>query len=154
MSRISTSSSGGNVNIQDTNGNPLNSTGGSLDVNITSGFAVQDVIVSYNEVSAIAIGVETTINSYTAPFGKVSYLLSILGSGENRGQFNIYNNGILLDKQYTNVTQLTAPFDYKTGASIVPGMVIAVGNTIAVKAINAGNSTVMFNARFLILEVS
>lgn len=36
MSRISTSSSGGNVNIQDTNGNPITSTGGALDVNVIS----------------------------------------------------------------------------------------------------------------------
>lgn len=34
MARISTSSSGGNVNIQDTNGNPITSTGGALNVNI------------------------------------------------------------------------------------------------------------------------
>lgn len=39
MARISTSSAGGNVNIQDTNGNPLTSTGGALNVNavVTAG---------------------------------------------------------------------------------------------------------------------
>ena len=36
MARISTSSTGGNVNIQDTNGNPITSTGGALNVNIES----------------------------------------------------------------------------------------------------------------------
>jgi len=36
VSRISTSSSGGNVNIQDTNGNAITSTNGALNVNASS----------------------------------------------------------------------------------------------------------------------
>lgn len=40
MARISTSSSGGNVNIQDTNGNPITSTGGAL--NVTGNLTVTD----------------------------------------------------------------------------------------------------------------
>lgn len=117
-------------------------------------FGVQDLKVLFNEVSTIAVGVETAINTYTAPAGKTVYLLSILNSGENRAQYNIYNNGVLYDRQYTNVTQLTAPFDYKTGSGSVPGMVIPVGNTISVKVVNSGTSTASYNSRFLILEVT
>lgn len=39
MSRISTSSSGGNVNIQDTNGNAITASDGALNVNLDSGFS-------------------------------------------------------------------------------------------------------------------
>lgn len=155
MARISTSSSGGNVNIQDTNGDALTSVGGSLNVNVTNGgFTVQDLKVQYNQVAAVAVGVETVINNYTAPIGKVAYLINILSSGENRGQFNVYNNGVPFDTQYTNVTMLTVTFDYKTGSSSVPGFVIPAGTTIVVTATNAGNSSAMYNSRFLILEVS
>lgn len=155
MSRVTSSSSSGAVQIYDSNGNPITTTGTALNVNVVNAvFTTEDVIVSYNEVAAIAVGVETTINTYTAPVGKVAYLLTILGSGENRGYFNVYNNGVLLDRQYMNVTQLTAPFDYKTGSAAVPGMVIPVGNTVEIKAVNAGTSTAMYNGRFLILEVT
>lgn len=129
-------------------------TNGALLVNTSGSFAVQDLEILFNEVAAIAVGAETEINTYTAPSGKISYLLSILNSGGNRGQFNIYNNGVLFDKQYTNVTQLTAPFDYKTGSSNVPGLVISAGAVISVRVINAGTSAADFNSRFMILEVA
>lgn len=142
---------------EDPNGNlsalQLNSNG-ELKVAGLPVFDTQDVFVGFNEVSGIAVGIETTINTYVAPMGKISYLLSILNSGENRGEFRIYNNGVLFDKQYTNVTQLTASFDYKTGSGSVPGMVIQQGNTITVAAINSGNSSAGYNSRFLILEVT
>lgn len=127
---------------------------GALLVNASTAFQTEDLQVLYAEVSAVAIGVETTVQSYTAPVGKVAYLLTILGSGGNRGTFNVYNNATLFDRQYTNVTQLTANFDYKTGSSSVPGMVIPVGNTIEIKAVNSGTSTADYNARFMILEVT
>lgn len=127
---------------------------GALIVNTSGSFAIQDVQVLFNEVAAIAVGVETTINTYTAPIGKISYLLSILNSGGNRAQYNIYNNGILFDRQYAPVTTLIAPFDYKTGSSQVPGKVIPIGDTIDVKVVNSGTDPTDFNSRFLILEVT
>lgn len=154
MSRVTSSSSGGAVQIQDSAGNTITSVAGRLLVNAESAFDIQDLKVQFNEVSTIAVGLETDINTYTAPVGITAYLLSILGAGENRAQFNIYKDGILLDRQYTNVTQLQAPFDYKTGASTVPGMVLPSGTVITVSVVNAGNTTANYNARFLILEVT
>lgn len=127
---------------------------GRLLVNSSEIFGIQNLNILYNEVSTIAVGIETIINTYTAPIGKISYLLTILNSGENRGQFNIYNNSVLFDKQYTNVTQLTVSFDYKTGSGTVPGFVIPVGNVIQVKTINSGTSTANYSSRFMILEVT
>lgn len=120
----------------------------------TAGFVTQDVIVKFNEVTAIAVGVETTINTYTAPPAKTSYLLSILAAGGNRARFNIYLDSVAFDSQYTQVTQLTGTFDYKTGSGSVPGMVIPVGSIVDVKTINNGGSIADFTARFLILEVT
>lgn len=127
---------------------------GRLKVDSGQIFGVQDLQVLYNEVSTIAVGIETTINTYTAPVGKISYLLTITSSGGNRATYNIYNNGVLFDRVYSNVTALTGNFDYKTGSGSVPGMVIPEGNTIDVKVVNAGNSAADYNARFMILEVT
>ena len=126
---------------------------GLLEVNAGQIFGVQNLRVLYNEVNSIAVGVETTINTYTAPVGKIVYLLTINCSGGNRGTYNIYNSGTLFDRQYAPVTNLSALFDYKTGSSSVPGMVIAVGNVITVTAVNNGSDSTMFNSRLMILEV-
>lgn len=126
---------------------------GALVVNASGSFAVQTVNVRYNEVASVSVGIETTINTYTAPAGKLCYLLSILNSGQNIGQFAIYNNGVLFDKQYLSYTEFNATFDYKTGASSVPGLVVPSGSTILVTATNSGNSSVLYNSRMLILEV-
>lgn len=145
------------VGGEDPNGNlePIHlDSNGAILVNTSGSFAVQDLKVLFVETSALAIGIETPINTYTAPVGKISYLLTILNSGENRAQFSIYRNAVLFDRQYTNVTQLTAPFDYKTGSGSVPGMVIPVGETIEVTVINSGTSIANYNSRFMILEVT
>lgn len=150
-------SSSTQIGGEDSSGNlsPLQvSDAGRLLVDSGQIFGIQDLVVKYNEVSVIAVGMETSINTYTAPMGKISYLLTILNSGGNRAQYNIYNNGTLFDRQYTNVAQLSAPFDYKTGSGSVPGMVIPVGNIIEVKVTNSGTSTADFNSRFMILEVT
>lgn len=117
-------------------------------------FDTQDVLVLFDEVAAIAVGVETLVNTYTAPPGKIAYLLTIEASGENRGQYNIYLNGVLLDKKYSSVTQLLANFSYMTGSGSVPGMIVPVGQSVEIKAINAGTSPATYAGRFLVLEVT
>lgn len=127
---------------------------GRLVVDAGQIFGTQNLIVKYNEVSTISVGIETTIGTYTAPVGKIAYLLTILNSGGNRAQYNVYLDSVLFDRQYTNVTQLSAPFDYKTGSSSVPGMIIPEGSVVDVKVINSGSSTADYNSRFMILEVT
>jgi len=126
---------------------------GALIVNTSGSFEVQNLNVLYNEVSAVAVGIETTINTYTAPVGKTCYLLNILGAGQNIGQFNIYSGVPLFDKQYLSYTLFNVTFDYKTGVNSVPGYVVASGSTIKVTAINAGSSSCMYNSRIMVLEV-
>lgn len=127
---------------------------GRVEVNAGQIFGVQDLKILYSEESAVVVGLETTLGSYTAPIGKTAYLLSILASGGNRAQFNVYNNSVMFDRQYTNVAQLSAPFDYKTGSSSVPGMVISTGDTIEVAVVNSGTDVADYNVRLMILEVT
>ena len=127
---------------------------GALVVNGSGSFGIQNVVISYNEVASVPVGVETVIGSFTAPIGYTSYLLNILTSGQNIGQFNIYLNGVLFDRQYLSYTSFNALFDYKTNAGTVPGFVVTPGSIILVKAINAGISSALYNARIMVLEVS
>lgn len=128
---------------------------GELKVAGLAVFDTQDVKVLFDKTPApIAIGIETLVNTYTAPPAVISYLLNIRASGENRAEYNVYLDSVLLDQDYTNVTDLKALFDYKTGASSVPGMIIPTGSIIELKATNNGTTTANYSARFLILEVT
>lgn len=117
-------------------------------------FGVQNLNVSYIEVSAVSVGSETTINTYTPGVGVTAYLLTILVSGQNVASYQIYKDNVAFDKQYTSFTQYAGTFDYKTGSGSVPGMVLTSANTIKATVINNGTDSTMFNARFLILEVT
>lgn len=119
-----------------------------------AGFATQHLNVAFNEVTSIAVGIETTIGTYTAPAGKVSYLLNIYGSGENRAQFNAYINGVFFDRQYTNVTQLSSVLDYKSGVTSTPGYVFTVGDVLTIRVVNAGTSSANYNSRILVFEAT
>jgi hypothetical protein len=107
----------------------------------------------YDEVN-IPVGPETNVMSYTAPIGQTTYLLSISASGQNIGQFNIYLNGLLSDKQYLSYGTYHVNFNYETGSVQFPGILIPVGNVVLVTAINAGQGSAFYNARMLILGVT
>lgn len=67
MARIGTSSNGGNVNIQDSSGNPLNSTMGALNVNVVSSGSSGTSINLYNEVTGVAMNASSSVLTYTVP---------------------------------------------------------------------------------------
>lgn len=127
---------------------------GALITIANGGFTTQDLEIFFNEVNSIAVGMETIINTFTAPVGKISYLLTIFNSGENRAQYNVYINGVLLDRQYSGLTTLNALFDYKTGVFSVPGRVVVVGDLVEVKVVNSGTSTANYNSRIMVLEAT
>lgn len=126
---------------------------GALLVNTTGSFGVQNVIVGFNNASSVAVGTETTINTYTA-VSTITYLLSVGVSGGNRAQYRVYVNGVLFDTLYSPVTTLSGLFDYKTGVNSVPGFVVPIGQTVTITVINNGTDITDFNSRFLILGVT
>lgn len=115
------------------------------------GVAGTEVLV-YNEVTAIASEVETTLATYTAP--GTAYLLLASGSGQNIGQLVIYKNGSPIDKNYLSYTQFNAMFDYRTDNSNAPGLPLAQGDVIAVKYTNSSQSSCNGNAKIQVLETS
>jgi len=155
MARIGTSSTGGNVNIQDTNGNPLNSVNGALNVNIEGVNPNQNSVLIYNAESAVAVGVTTTVATYTAPASPtVACLLLVSVGGTNVAQWTITNSSSgIYDQNYTSAAQLNEVFTFETGSSIVPGQIIGAGNTITVSVKQVGTGPGNFNARVQILEI-
>jgi hypothetical protein len=148
---VTSGSTGGDVNIFDSAGNPLTSTGGALNVNI-GGITANSILV-YNEQTSVAVGIETTIATYTAPVGKLAYLLWVFVAGQNVGQWKIYNNASVYDQKYTSASELNENFDFQTGLTSVPGQLIAVGNTLSITVNQIGLSPANFNARIQILEI-
>jgi hypothetical protein len=159
MSRVTSSSSisgpltiAGAIPIEDSAGNPLTSTGGALNVNISGGSNYTS-ISTYNEITNLAMGIETTIVSYTVPSGSSYYLQFIEASGQNLAEYHIYKNSSIIAKKYSSYTEFNVNFDYKTGISSTPGIFLTTGDVVYVKVLNVNNSTADFNARIQIMEI-
>lgn len=151
MSRVQSSSSASSVNIKDSAGNPLTSTGGALDVNVSGGSAYGIGYV-YNEVTNISPGIETTIATYTVLGPNPSYLQIIGSAGQNIGEIRVYKNASVIDKFYLYYTAFNAEFDYRTNVGGVPGIELLTGDVILVTGLNNSTSTCNFNAKIQVLE--
>lgn len=139
MARISTSSSGGNVNIQDTNGNPITSTGGSLNVNVTSSESSGTAVVTYNEITGLAINSSSTVLTYTVPPGNTLSLNRIDCSCDSIGIFIVTMNSTTTDKKRIYYTDFNLSFEYN--------IYITEGTVITVSATNTSlTGTGSFNA--------
>lgn len=109
MARISTSSSGGNVNIQDTNGNPITATGGALNVNATlgaSGFST----LTPGTPTQISIGTNST---------------TLLAANPNRKYAHIFNN-----------SGQTIFIQYSVSAALNQGVKITFGSFYTIESTN------------------
>lgn len=140
MGRLTSSSSGGSVTL--VNGNnvaAVNSDGSLLVVNPT---ATQ----VYNEITNVAIGMETTILSYTV-LGSSALLEGISASGQNIGEIRVYKNAAVIDKQYLYYTGFNLSFIFKN-------IGLANGDVISVSGINNGEDICNFNAKIQIIEES
>ena len=144
MSRVTSSSSGGNVNIQDTNGNPITATNGAINVNVTSGTSGNKVLV-YNELTLVPIGIETTIATYIVAAETATFTSATLSS-ENIGIATVYINSQPVDKQYITYTAYNLQFSFKD-------IVISSGDILEVKATNMGQTACSINAKIQIIEV-
>lgn len=150
MSRVQSSSSASTVGIKDSAGNALTSTDGALNVNVSGTAASLTPVFVFNEVLAVAVGIETLVASYTASVS--AYLQYIASSGQNIGEIRVYLNGSVVDKSYLYYTQFNLAFDFRTTIPAAPGLSMAPGDVVAVKALNMGQDASNFNAKLQILE--
>jgi hypothetical protein len=86
-----------------------------LDEILAEGLYPKDFVTTYGEVLALAAASTSNIVSYTVPVGKVFYIESFTGSGENLADYEMTLDGVTIDKTRTYYTDLafTLPQGYK-----------------------------------------
>lgn len=115
----------------------------------------QNSVLIFQQQTAVAVGVTTTVATYTAPIAPtVACLLLVSIGGTNVAQWTITNSSAgIYDQNYTSAAQLNEVFSFETGSSIVPGQIIGAGNTITVSVNQIGTDPGNFNARIQVLEI-
>lgn len=125
-----------------------------LDVNIINTSAIPVTITGapgtsindFNEVTSVASGVLTTINTYTVPGGTTSFLKRIAVSGTNIARYEVLIDGNLVDRAYTNFgTQLNAYFD-------LDDTELTAGQVVLVRVLHDRPDVGDFNCRIQALE--
>jgi hypothetical protein len=140
-----------NVAIHDSDGDELEiNTDGSISVaqavnNNVSG------LKKYNEVLAVASGVETTIATHTAVGGRRTFLQKAFGSGDNIAKYRVKVNGTTIDMKRTMFDNLNADFFYD--GEMNPGLEVTVGDIITITAIHTRPGTSDYNGKIMYIEV-
>lgn len=139
MSRITSSSSGtSNVNISDSAGNPLTSTGGALDVNVLMNPGT--AISVYNEITGVAIAATATVLNYTVPPGQILLVKRVLVSSDSKSTVVLNLDGSPNAKGRLYYTQYNLTFNYGE-------LEATSGTTITLVATNnSSESVASFNA--------
>lgn len=113
MSRIFSSSSGSTeTNIRDSVGNPITTTAGSLNVNITGETAGGTAISEYNEVTAVAMAATMTVLTYTVPPGQTLYLDRVLLSSDSVSTFTLNFDSVPNAKARISYTDFNKSLEY------------------------------------------
>jgi hypothetical protein len=111
------------------------------------------VVITFNEVTSVPAGVETTVATYTSPAsGSTAYLELVSVSGSNIGAFVVYEVSAILDKKRTYFTKYNENFDFRSAIG-VPGYELAPSTTIIVKVLHNRPSLGTFSARIQTIEV-
>lgn len=105
---------------------------------------------TFAEVSAVPIGVETQVVSYTVPTAKHGLLQAIEASGENKGTYRCYINGaqIATKRTYYTYYNVNFAFDANDGVYLQPGDQVTV--TVNHTGLVVGD----FDGRILVVETA
>lgn len=148
MARLSRSSSGGAVNIQDTSGNAISSSDGALNVNVVSTTpSIPSATLSlFSEASAVPAGSSVTVLTYTVPAGLTLYLNKVLVSSDTISVLDLQFNATTNARKRLSYTLFNETFDYSLNGEI-GGYVLVAGTIITVIGTNSSPSSVAnFNA--------
>lgn len=163
------------------NGNTLNvQADGSIDVNVTLNAATDSIAISdgtdtlavnpdgsinvnvtqsnpgtlknfYNEITSITSGILTTIQSYTAPVGKISYLQLAEFSGTNIAEYTVVINSNIQAKKRTYFgSSLNGQIQFNQSGI---GLLLTVGDIVYIKVIHSRPDLGDFEGRIQVVEV-
>lgn len=142
---------GDNIAIHDSGGDELAiNPDGSINVVLTSGNP-GELLTFYNEVTSVATSVLTTIQTFTAPIGKITFLQKAEVSGTNIAEYTISINAIIQDKKRSYFgSDLNQVFVFaETGT----GLPLAVGDVVTIKVIHSRPVVGDFNSRIQVVEI-
>lgn len=108
----------------------------------------EEVISTYDEITAVAKSVLTTISTYTVPVGKSFFLESVDFGGTNIAEYTLLIDNVLEAKKRTWWTgDLKDSFDFRCG--INKGLGVDAGKEIKIKVIHERDSLGSFESRIL-----
>lgn len=141
---------GDNIAISDGTDTLAINPDGSINVNVTT--SNTGVVKSlYNEITAVGTSVLTTIDTYTAPVGKVTYLQKVETSGTNIAEYTIEINSVVKNKKRTYFgNSLNAEFIYAQSGT---GLPLNVGDIITVRVIHSRPMIGNFNSEIQVIEI-
>lgn len=136
MSRVVSSSSASSINIKDSNGNALTSTGGALNVNIGTGGTPISV---YNEATGIAMGASQAVITYTVPAGQTLALTRVDVSSDSVATIEVEFDSVVNAKRRIYYTDFNTTFDWSNSQN---GYNLVAGTIITIMAVNNSNNGV------------
>lgn len=142
---------GDNIAIHDAGGDELAiNPDGSINVNITT--STPGIFKTYfNEITALASGSLTTVQTYTVPALKTAFLQKIDVSGTNIAEYSIFINAVIQDKKRTYFgNSLNSEFLFADSGS---GLPLVAGDIVTTKVIHSRPTIANFNSRIQIIEV-
>lgn len=105
---------------------------------------------SYGEITSVAAGVLTTIQSYTAPLVGTTYLQLVSVSGTNVAEYRVLRQASIADKKRTYFGgNLNADLMFAGGT----GIPLDPGDTVTVRVIHSRPDVGDFNSRIQVIEV-
>lgn len=107
---------------------------------------------SYNEITAVASGVDALVTTYTVPPGKAAYLSRIEYSGTNIAIYTVNINSQPQDKKRTNyAVSLNDSTIFNSNGNT--GIPLVAGDEVDLVVRHVNNSAGDFNARIEVIEV-
>lgn len=111
-----------------------------------------EIISTYNEITAVVASALTTVATFTAPVGKTTYLQWCSAGGNNIASFQVEINGTTIDKRRTYFgSALTTDFEFKGSAE--SGIELAVGDVVRIRVIHERPMVGDFEGRIQVLQV-
>lgn len=121
---------------------------GSINVIIQNSIATGDVISIFNEVSAVASGIQTNVLTYVVPALKTLALTAIEVGGSNIAEYEVWIAGVLRARKRT---WFSGPLNeiFPFGTSSTTGLEVATGVTVQVKVLHNRPMNGNFEARLI-----
>lgn len=143
-----------NIAIKDPeSGNTLKiGSDGQIYVDILSTSSDVISVNPFNEISAVATNVETTITTHTAAVGKTSRLQRIVFSGSNIAEYKVKVNGNTIDKKRTYFSGgLDGEFNFM--GNDIPGLELSEGDVVTITVKHKRPVVGDFDSRIQVMEI-